>query len=76
MSPRTFALLMLLFCSAIAGASYARRGPAPPDLQLPAIAELRRPAPNAELQEATSEAATTKPAIRVILPSPYEIRYN
>ena len=75
MSPRTPALLILLFCSAIAGASYAFRGAAPADVQMPEVAELHRAAPAADRQE-TKPEARTEPAIRVILPSPYEIRSN
>jgi hypothetical protein len=75
MSPRALALLMLLFCSAIAGASYARRGAAPPDLPMPEVAEMHRAAPAVDPQE-TKPEARIEPAIRVILRSPYEIRSN
>ena len=77
MSSRVFAILMLFFCSAVSGAVYARRGAAPADEQTPVIVELAKAEPTAKLSEQEPKrAARSEPAIRIILPSPYEIRSN
>ena len=84
MSPRTFGYLMLLFCSAMAGAGYARLSAAPPDVQVLAVAAAMQPDNQPSEQPATAPANTgpdartlpSEPAVRVILPALWEVRSN
>ena len=86
MSPRTFGFLMLLFCSAMAGAGYARLSAAPPDALAVAVAgaaptQPDTPPPGQGATAPTNSASDARtlrsePPVRVILPSPYEIRTN
>jgi hypothetical protein len=70
MSPRTFGLLMLLFCSAMAGAGYARLSAAPPVAVADVAATVQTNA------GPDTRTLRSEPPVRVILPSPYEIRTN
>ena len=75
MSPRLFAVLMLFFCSAISGVAYARRSAV--NELTPVTIELAKAEPTAKLSEQEPKrAARSEPAVRIILPSPYEIRSN
>jgi hypothetical protein len=86
MSPRTFGYLMLLFCSAMAGAGYARLAAVPPDQRTVTVADVAavqpdtQPGQGATVQTNAGPDARaperSQPAIRVILPSPYEVRTN
>jgi|EndMetStandDraft_2_1072991.scaffolds.fasta_scaffold977090_1 hypothetical protein len=81
MSPRTFGLLMLLFCSAMAGAGYARLSAAPP-VAVADVAAMQPDTPSGQGATVQTNAGPdtrtlrSEPPVRVILPSPYEIRTN
>jgi len=70
MLERTIALLIVLWCSLIAGVGYARRGTPPPmnQSQEAEVLQVSVPEPRSVAR------VQPDPAIRIILPSPYEHR--
>jgi hypothetical protein len=73
MSPRLFGTLMLLFASLVAGAGYSLSRNEPQ-----VMAEASVVDGNGATTESSPARTMPKadPAIRVILPSPYEVRIN
>ena len=72
MLERSIALLIVLWCSLIAGVGYARRGTPPPVDQV----QEARPETLLATISAQPRAAPVQPdpTIRIILPSPYQQR--
>jgi hypothetical protein len=73
MSPRLFGLLMLLWASSVVGAGYSLNQKEP---QVMAEASVADSIPASTAAAPEEAAARAGPPIRVILPSPYEIRTN
>ena len=79
MLARGIGLLILLWCSLIAGVGYARRGTPPPlistqETGLPEMSIVSASEPQAAMQPQAAARAQPEPPIRIILPSPYEPR--
>lgn len=76
MTLRTFAILMLLLVSTLSGVGHVlNKNP------LQGVAEASIPATTAPLADEvpkniTIRDMTSEPSVRVVLPSPYEIRTN
>ena len=73
MSPKLFGILMLLWASAVAGAGYSLRQTEP---QVLAEAPVAGGADASSVSSPAPPVQGADPAIRVILPSPYEVRTN
>jgi len=73
MSPRLFGLLMLLWASSVVGAGYSLNQKEP---QVMAEASVASSIPAPTAVAPAEPDPKTGPAIRVILPSPYEVRTN